>query len=468
MKCFNCGAVLKTTDYCPQCGTDVKLYRRLLRLSAAYYNEGLEKAKVRDLSGAIVSLRQSLKINKNNTDARNLLGLVYFEMGEVVDALSQWIISKSFQGEKNLAEYYIEEVQNNPAQLETINTTIKKYNQSLVYCEQESYDLAIIQLKKVLSMNGNLLRGHQLLALLYIKNENYGRARTELKRVLAIDRTNTRALRYLKELDLITGSDSKKSSKNTAKSSSKAAVMEMETQSKDAISYTSGNETIIQPVGVKDNSWLLTIINVLIGLGIGAAVMWFLVVPAQQKWANDELNKAVAEYSDQVESKTAALSKLEEEMKSMEQEVEDAQKAQSEAEGKLKGQEELLAAYRLYAQQNSADSLTKLETIDKESLTDDGKILYDAVFKEVGAQAVQDLYKSGYAAYQANDFAKAIQDLGKCYELDNTQGDALYFLGRSYQKSGDKEKARDCYQKVIAGWPGTRKATDATNLMSGL
>ena len=41
MKCFNCGAVLKTTDYCSHCGADVKLYRRMLQLSNAYYNEGL-------------------------------------------------------------------------------------------------------------------------------------------------------------------------------------------------------------------------------------------------------------------------------------------------------------------------------------------------------------------------------------------------------------------------------------------
>ena len=132
MKCFNCGAELTNSDYCERCGADVSRYRRLIRLSNAYYNEGLEKARVRDLSGASISLRQSLKINKKNTDARNLLGLVYFEMGEMVDALSHWIISKNFQGEKNLADEYIESVQNSPARLEAINTTIKKYNQSLL------------------------------------------------------------------------------------------------------------------------------------------------------------------------------------------------------------------------------------------------------------------------------------------------------------------------------------------------
>ena len=45
---------------------------------------------MRNLSGAIVSLKNSLKFNKYNIDARNLLGLIYCETGEVVDALSEW------------------------------------------------------------------------------------------------------------------------------------------------------------------------------------------------------------------------------------------------------------------------------------------------------------------------------------------------------------------------------------------
>lgn len=453
MKCFNCGAVLKDMDYCSSCGADVKLYRRMLQLSNAYYNEGLEKAKVRDLSGAVVSLRQSLKINKRNTNARNLLGLVYFEMGEVVEALSQWIISRSFEGQKNLADYYIEAVQNNPARLETINTTIKKYNQSLLYCEQGSYDLAVIQLKKVLSMNMNLLKGHQLLALLYMKTENYGRARAELKRVLAIDRTNTRALRYMKELDAAGGKEDKK---------------EKEEKNKDAIAYTSGNETIIQPVGVKDNSGFHSIINVIIGVAIGAAVMWFLIFPAQQKMTNDELNKAVAEYSDQVESKTAAIASLQSEMDALKKEAEDAVQSAEEVSAQLGGYEGLLKAYRIYTEGDPAATLQELETIDQEALTEDGKTLFDAMFQEVGEEAIKALYNTGYAAYEGGDYDTAIADLGKCYELDNSQGDALYFLARAYHKSGDTENAKIYYQKVVDEFPNTRKATDAAGLLAGL
>ena len=133
--------------------------------SNAYYNDALEKAGVRDLSGAIESLKISLRFNKLNIDARNLLGLIYYEMGEVVTALTEWVISKNYQPKDNLASRYLDEVQKNQARLDSVNQTIKKYNQALLYCKQNSRDLAIIQLKKVLSLNPKLVSGHQLLAL---------------------------------------------------------------------------------------------------------------------------------------------------------------------------------------------------------------------------------------------------------------------------------------------------------------
>ena len=53
-------------------------YKKIMKTSNALYNDGLAKAKVRDLSGAVSSLREALKFNKRNIQARNLLGLVYF------------------------------------------------------------------------------------------------------------------------------------------------------------------------------------------------------------------------------------------------------------------------------------------------------------------------------------------------------------------------------------------------------
>ena len=113
---------------CERCGEDLTVYKKVYMMSNRYYNEGLEKSKVRDLSGAVVILKKSLELNKRNTDARNLLGLIYYEMGESVAALSEWVISKHFQQENNDADRYMELVQSNPTRLENLNQTTKRYN----------------------------------------------------------------------------------------------------------------------------------------------------------------------------------------------------------------------------------------------------------------------------------------------------------------------------------------------------
>ena len=110
------------------------IYKKLVSLSNVFYNEGLEKASVRDLTGAMESLHQSLKLDKNNINARNLLGLIYYETGEVVAALSEWVISKNLKPDDNIADEYMDMVRNSPSKLEDINQTIKKFNIALNYC----------------------------------------------------------------------------------------------------------------------------------------------------------------------------------------------------------------------------------------------------------------------------------------------------------------------------------------------
>ena len=138
MNCMNCGAFLtdRDLDYCPNCGYNVLIQKKVDYLSKVFYNQGLEKASIRDLSGAIACLKQSLMYDKRNIRARNLLGLVYFETGEVVSALSEWVISKNLQPSRNLASEYINKLQANSNKLEAINETIRKYNDALNLCRE--------------------------------------------------------------------------------------------------------------------------------------------------------------------------------------------------------------------------------------------------------------------------------------------------------------------------------------------
>ena len=207
MNCVNCGAFLTDMDldYCPSCGYNVLIQKKVDYLSKSFYNQGLEKASIRDLSGAIACLKQSLIYDKRNIRARNLLGLVYFETGEVVAALSEWVISKNLQPTRNLASEYIGRLQANGNKLKAINDTIRKYNHALLLCREGHEDMASIQLRRILSQNPKLIKGYHLLALIQIKNGEWSRARRTLRKAAKIDKTNTTTLRFLREVDEQTG-----------------------------------------------------------------------------------------------------------------------------------------------------------------------------------------------------------------------------------------------------------------------
>ena len=115
MKCFVCGSSMEDGYVCPKCGSLNPVAKKIIYSSNWHYNRGLASANIRDLSGAAQSLRTALSYNKKNTKARNLLGLVYFQMGEIVDALSEWVISIHFQREGNEAVRYLKTMQDNPA-----------------------------------------------------------------------------------------------------------------------------------------------------------------------------------------------------------------------------------------------------------------------------------------------------------------------------------------------------------------
>ena len=480
MICYHCGCNLTEHDFCTNCGADVSSYKIVVSASNIFYNEGLEKAKVRDLSGAIASLRQCIKLNKNHVDARNLLGLVYFEMGESILALNEWVISKNLRSKKNLAGEYLKLIQNNPGKLEALNGTIKKYNQALTYCYQDSTDMAVIQLKKVLSMNPKYVKAHLLLALLYIYYEDWAKAKKEIERVLRVDSNNTQALRYLQEIVKVAGdsdSGSKGNKNNKGNSKAKAVTTNTNIISDESYQYQSGNETIIQPLNYSEKRSLQSIWNLVIGIIVGFAVAWFLVLPARIQTEKATINNELRQVSEQLDVKTATINELESKVKNLEEET-------AELQGQLQGfvgnggtledVNNLLQAARLYIE-NPADTVkigSYIEKINPESITEESSesftSLYGLLLREVGVDIGKKYYTDGMDKYQKGNYEAAIEDLSKAIVYDAQNQDAYYNLGNAYRKLEKTGEAIEVYQKIIELFPSTSMATRAQSFVNEL
>ena len=464
MFCYHCGCRLNDHDFCTSCGADVARYKKIMYIANMYYNDGLAKAKLRDLTGAITSLRQSLKFNKNNVEARNLLGLVYFEMGEVTAALCEWIISKNLKPEKNIADDYINRIQSSVSRFETLGQSVKKYNQALTYCQQGSKDLAIIQLKKVLSMNSKFIRAHQLLALLYMDAEQWEKAKRELVKCMNLDRNNTMTLTYMREVESILNPEE--------------GAKPVKKKQEDAVRYQSDNEIIIQPMNVKEpkRSGVGTLLNIGIGLIIGASAMYFLVVPAVRTNVQNQSQAKIAEIGNQIDTKNTTITELENRIKDLESEsvsLNSELERYAGTDGTLKSIEELINAATLYLSGSdiikSAEALeTVKENVVLEETSNSYQNLYNALNTAIAPEITELCFEEGYQAYTEKNYEEAATKLGWVIKYDELNADAQYYFGQSCRQLERNDEAIEAYRKVLELAPDTEKATNAKKYLDRL
>ena len=436
MNCMNCGAFLTDMDldYCPSCGYNVLIQKKVDYLSKVFYNQGLEKASIRDLSGAIACLKQSLMYDKRNIRARNLLGLVYFETGEVVSALSEWVISKNLQPTRNLATEYINKLQANPNRLSAINETIKKYNHALLLCREGHEDMAAIQLRKILTQNSKLIKGYHLLALIQMKNGEWNKARRILKKAARIDKTNTTTLRFLREVDEQTGVTTRleKRKKGLFRSGSKGK--DRDNLDTDIL----GSEKVIQPTVYREHSRISVFVILMLGIVAGVIGFWLLAVPAIRQGIYQEANQQIVQYSESLASQGAELTKVQGEAKESGDTVESVTQELTTEQTKSESYQALLQAYTYYQQQNLDEAAVEIQKVHVDVLPDSMKSIYTTIRDATGVAGIGDTEGAQTQNSTDNGDSSGSDESGSedsGYE-DTSYDDTSYDDG-SYDDSGD-------------------------------
>lgn len=379
MNCVNCGAFLTDMDldYCPNCGYNVLIQKKVDYLSKSFYNQGLEKASIRDLSGAIACLKQSLIYDKRNIKARNLLGLVYFETGEVVSALSEWVISKNLQPARNLATEYINKLQANRNRLNAINETIRKYNNALMLCREGHEDMAAIKLRRILSQNPKLIKGYHLLALIQMKNHEWNKARRTLKKAARIDKTNTTTLRFLREVDEQTGV-------TTNLEKSKKGLFHSNKASKQDTDIFASEQVVQQPV-YKERSGLSAFFILMAGIAAGVGAFWLLAAPAIRQGIYKEANQQIVQYSESLASQAAELTKAQSDAKEATESADEVSQQLTSEQAKSKSYQALLQAYAAYQQKSLDDAALELQNVQQDVLSDSQKTIYNTISQAVNS-----------------------------------------------------------------------------------
>lgn len=449
MRCYKCNSVLSDEDYCLKCGADVSVYKIVVKASNSYYNQGLEKARVRDLTGAVTALKTSLSLNKKNIKARNLLGLVYYEMGELAMALSEWVISLNLKQDRNVAEVYIRKVKSNPNKLELINQAAKRYNIALAKAKEGGDDVALIQLKKVAATYPKFIRANLLLALIYMKRNEDERALKVLHRVLKTDRNNTLALKYIDEINGASQTQPADGNEEYYRNSKRKPL--------------SGNDVILPRNSYKEpSSGVFTVVYILLGVVIGAALIWFLIVPAKLQSSQHENNDTIKKYSEQLSGYSVEITTLEKQNEELTSQLDAANKELEQYKGDS-GETALYAKLVEAVSEYLANDVDKaalaLADIDVTQLpTQTAKDLYTTLEDKCNGGA-RTFYMAGLNAYNQKNYVDAAKYLEKAYELDNKSVETPYYLAMSYFELNDLENAQKYVDVVNSKFGNTTFAT---------
>ena len=433
MNCINCGAFLTDTDldYCPHCGANVLIQKKVDYLSKLYYNQGLEKASIRDLSGAISCLKQSLAYDKRNIRARNLLGLVYFETGEVVAALSEWVISKNIQKNRNLASEYIAKLQANQNKLDTINESIKKYNNALAMCREGHEDMAAIRLKKILSQNPKLIKGYHLLALIQMKNQEWNKARRTLKKAARIDKTNTTTLRFLREVDEQTGVTTKIEKK-------RKGLFGNEKAENDNIS----GEIVVRPSSYKERSRVSLFFTMVLGFAAGAAAFWLLVLPAVKQDIYREANQQIIQYSDSLSSQSVELTKAQGEAAESNDTADAVSNQVEEEKKRSQSYEALFSAYTAMQQEDLDTAALQIQNVYVDTLSDSAKGVYNTICERTGVSGISSSDSTDSTGDSSTDSTGSTDNAEGADSTQSAQGDS-----GNYDDSGDYSDEYSSYDE---------------------
>lgn len=439
----------------------MKKNRRLEQISNGYYNLGLSLAKERNLSSALNALSISLGLNKKNTDARNLYGLIQFEMGEETKALISWVISININPINNPAQNYLQKLRNKSAYLEKSQDAISKYNKAISQIKTVNYDTARITLKQAVDIRPHFVKAMLALALLDIREGKSSEAKKLLENVLAIDRFNTKAITYLEEMKPLTEKNARKE---------KLSVIGSPVKKEKPVENVNTGMPVTEIY--KNYSGMFTAINVGIGLIVGACAMVFLYMPTMKVALNNAHNKEIVEISQQLNDVNLSIETLKSENEGLNEQVNKLTEVNNTSTEnmnyKLLQYVYFLGLIKEYNTKNYTRAAEIFSNLDVGQLTDVDNglgISVTGIFAEMAPKMRDEgpklLLKVADGLNRSGDFAGAIGYYDAALRISPDYVEAKYKKALAYKAMGDVDTANNLFTEIITNYPDDRFANES-------
>ena len=218
------------------------------------------------------------------------------------------------------------------------------------YAHSEDYDLSILQLKSALSDNPHFVKGYLLLALLYIGTDNYEKARVTLRRVLKIDKANSLAVHYLREMG-----DTEENIIEMRKQNVDNDGLLDDDYLEEIVVTEDGRapkkiekKNLFQEIKAKKDTSVVRTgqfgqvslakysgLYMLLGLVFGVLLFSFFILPGQKKKLRVENEQLIKTYSEELAGKNSTINSLSAEVDSLTKQIDTLQNGAAQGETDL-------------------------------------------------------------------------------------------------------------------------------------
>lgn len=356
----------------------------------------------------------------------------------------------------------------------SVRDSIQHYNKAIDLIKNKSEDIAILEIKRALTLNPHFTEAQNLLGLLYAMTGEEEKAVEVFKGVLATEKNSVKALDYIGKIDgmaaasslVFSDYDNTAPKKTEARKKPKPSSGTSITANKPVNNVVSNNKSFLENyvLSVKYH-----IIAYAVLFALGAIISHgsrnnAVTTSTNNDTAIVDLNASIKDLTDKNKTLTDENAKLKEQVN---KNTQDTQKQADKAQLTDKLNEvDTLFSSKKYEQ--AADLLILLKDAGFAGTDLDR---YNKSMSDVVPRATWNVYLEGINFYNSQDYKNAATRLAKSLSYggkwDYTP-DTYYKLGIAYQSIGDKQNAINAFSNLKANYPNTELAASADSKLAEL
>lgn len=331
-----------------------------------------------------------------------------------------------------------------------IRNSITLYNKAIESLHTGSEDIAIIELKKAVSLNPHFYEAMNLLGICYAYINEGAKASELFNKVIKAENNSIKALRYVNQLN--GGAENESARSKGRKNAGKPGRMASSQSTQGAPAANSFAKR-------------LNILRYAAGFVVGALLIGIISLSTSGGERQNDLpagdsQTKPAQNTQQTDEYKGKYDEINEKYAQLQKDWEDASKRNDYLKSVIRLYEvEKLVSQRKF--ENAADILLLLKTVE---FVDGDRQYFESLSRTVMPKAAWTAYDQGFKLYNTKKYEEALKrfDRVQFYDPGFPQLDAvLYYMGRSYQQLNDSRNATAMYQKLIDTYPASKYVRNA-------